>query len=273
MNSRRATTRVMKYARAARRAAAFTTLTLGFYAVWLLCRPFVSFSTGASSWLRSFIFQNWARCTAYALAVRVSVAGEPPPPPFLLVSNHLSYLDIVVLGALLGGVFVAKREVARWPVLGAMCRGMGTIFIDRESRRDAVRVAALIERRLREGDGVVLFPEGTSTRGRAVLPFKSALLETAARTGLPVSCAAITYRTAPPDAPADSSVCWWGTMTFLDHFGRLMQLAEIGAVVSFGDHAISSSDRKVLTAALHREVTARFTPVISAEQECELTRQ
>jgi 1-acyl-sn-glycerol-3-phosphate acyltransferase len=218
--------------------------------------------------LRRFIFRRWAKATAALLGVKIDAQGRPPRGAFFLVSNHLSYLDIVVLAALTDCVFIAKSEVARWPVIGLLSRGMNTIFIDREKRRDTARANALIERRLAKGQGVVLFAEGTSTEGARVLPFKSALLEQAARAGFAVSYAALSYRAPEGQSPAHLSVCWWGEMTFFKHLFELLHLSEIQALVRFGSEGILEENRKRLARKLHRAVSREFIPVIELGEEC-----
>ena len=141
------------------------------------------------------------RATA-TISGRITVEGQRPPAPFFLVANHLSYVDIVLLLAELPVVFVAKQELASWPVLGYLTRLVGNIFVDRQSRRDVPRVLAEIRRRIEIGYGVVVFPEGTSSDGSSVQPMKPALFEWAAQTEYPVHCAAIRYQTRPGSPPA-----------------------------------------------------------------------
>jgi 1-acyl-sn-glycerol-3-phosphate acyltransferase len=193
--------------------------------------------------------------------MKLDVRGVAPRPPFLLVVNHLGYADVVALAASCECVFVAKKEVGAWPVVGRLCRSMRTIFIDRRLRRDIPRALSLIEAALDEGAGVVLFAEGTSTRGAAVLPFKSPLLEAAARRGLPVHYASLSYCTPSGEAAAETSVCWWGDMTFPSHFFRLLKLKYFRADLAFGEGAIFEGDRKALAGRLWAEVVARFVPV------------
>jgi 1-acyl-sn-glycerol-3-phosphate acyltransferase len=178
--------------------------------------------------------------------LEVTVRGAPPKPPFLLVSNHLSYVDVLVFASLLKCAFVARGDVANWPVIGSLCRGAATIFVDRDKRKDVARVNGLIGQAIGDGRGIVLFAEGTSTRGDAVLPFKSSLLEQAARADFAVSYAALGYRTREGEPPADLAVCWWGDMTFVKHVVSLLYLSEIKATVAFGAEPIRADDRKVL---------------------------
>jgi 1-acyl-sn-glycerol-3-phosphate acyltransferase len=258
----------MSHIRATFRAVALCALTCAFCALWLASAVFVIAFDEAELALRRFIFRHWARATAALLGVRINAQGRPPRGAFFLVSNHLSYLDVVVFAALTDCVFIAKSEVARWPVIGLLSRRMNTIFIDREKRRDAARANALIERILAQGRGVVLFAEGTSTRGAVVLPFKSALLEQAARASFPVSYAALSYGVREGQSPAHMSVCWWGEMTFLKHLFELFHLSEIRAIVRFGSEGIQEGDRKMLATRLHHAVSSEFIPVVGLGGGC-----
>ncbi len=103
------------------------TLHIGFLFTFLSPRL-------AARW-RSFILKTWSRGLLLIGGVRRHTVGDPPEAPFFLVSNHLSYVDVAVLGSLVGGVFVAKAELSDWPAVGFLCRSVETIFIDREMRR------------------------------------------------------------------------------------------------------------------------------------------
>jgi 1-acyl-sn-glycerol-3-phosphate acyltransferase len=246
---------------AAARLFALCLLTAALYAVWVLGTALLYVSKRARARWRGLLFRLWGRATAAAIGMRLDARGVAPRPPFLLVVNHLSYADVVALAASCECMFVSKKEVAMWPVVGRLCRSMKTIFVDRRSRRDIPRALSLIEAALDAGAGVVLFAEGTSTRGRRVLPFKSPLLEAAARRGLPVHYASLSYRTPPGEAQAETSVCWWGDMTFPKHFFGLLKLRGFRADLAFGEEAIVEGDRKALAGRLWAEVVARFVPV------------
>ena len=146
------------------RALLFASTMVGWYALWLLAWPAARVFAAEKRWT-TWVYGRWARFAAAVLCLRVRLVGEVPPRPFLLVSNHLGYLDMILLGARLPVVFVAKAEVARWPVFGPLARQSGTLFVDRTLRRDAVRASGAIEEVLRAGRSLVLFPEGTSTDG------------------------------------------------------------------------------------------------------------
>jgi 1-acyl-sn-glycerol-3-phosphate acyltransferase len=220
----------------------------------------------AARW-RSFIFKNWSRGLLLIGGVRLHALGAPPKAPFFLVSNHLSYVDIAVLGSLVGGVFVAKSEIRNWPFIGFLCRSVETIFIDREMRRDIPRAIGEIERQLDLGQGVVLFAEGTSSSGASVLPFRPALLEPAARSEIPISYAALSYSTPTGEPEAHLSVCWWGGVPFAPHALEFFKLRRIDATVIFGDRYLQSPDRKTLARDLRTAVLESFRPTVHDDQQ------
>lgn len=212
----------------------------------------------------------WGRLMTRTLGVRIAVEGEPPPPGALLVSNHLSYLDIPVFASLLGFAFVSKDDVRRWPFWGQMADLGGTIYIDRSRRRDALRTLAGMQRALECGAGVVIFPEATSTSGDTIRPFRPALLADAADRQRPVHWATITYRlkASPTNSNPDSlaprareRVCWWGEMPFLPHLAGLCALKRVYCHVRFGDSPVQSADRKALAETLRQTMLQAHTPV------------
>ena len=210
---------------------------------------------------RRVVQRAWARSAARIIGMRVRIEGPRPPRGSLVVANHLGYLDPIALWSAASGTCVAKSEVAGWPLVGSLGRLVGTVFIDRSRRRDVLRVLPAIERELRRGGRVVLFAEATSTRGDRVLPFKSSLFEAAVRTGAPIACASVHYAT-PAGAPtADLAVCWWGSMTFLDHVYALLRLPRVDATVRFAPAALRGGDRKALARAAHAVVCAVWKPV------------
>jgi 1-acyl-sn-glycerol-3-phosphate acyltransferase len=156
---------------------------------------------------------------------------------------------------------VAKMEVAHWPVVGFLGRLTGTIFINREIKTDVVRVGAIIQESLNRGDGVVFFPEGTSSEGKSVGRFKSSLLHNFAVTSFPVHYAAISYSSRFADASQE--ICWWGDMTFLSHFWNVLKIPSFEAKVRFGAQPIVLCDRKALTEALRSRIETLFIPTSS----------
>ena len=191
---------------------------------------------------RHLCFRWASRSLLAVMGAQVEHHGTPPAPPFFLVTNHLSYIDILVLASRADAVFIAKSEVAGWPVIGSLCRSVGTLFVDRRANRDLPQVIAAIDRTLDGGQGVVLFPEGTSTPGEEVARFHPSLLEVAARAHYPVSYASLGYATPDGSDPAHLAVCWWGDMEFPGHLWNLLKLPRFHAKVSFGDERIQDDE-------------------------------
>jgi len=205
-----------------------------------------------SRWLQ------WCSCrTLRVFSVQFEARG-PLPPAGLLVCNHLSYLDILVLVALTPAVFVSKSEVQNWPVFGWFAKRSGTLFVDRTRRSDVTRMNAEIDRTLSGGNILVLFPEGTSWNGSEILPFKSSLLEPIVGSKHPLSVGRVTY--ALDDGLVEQDVCYWGDMTFLPHFLNLMTKRHIRARVTFAPIAQPAADRKELARQLHAEVVRLGDP-------------
>jgi 1-acyl-sn-glycerol-3-phosphate acyltransferase len=211
---------------------------------------------------RNAIYHLWSRGCLRLLGGRLRVEGEPPAAPFFLVSNHLSYVDIVVLASCLDAFFIAKVEISSWPLFGLLSRTVGTLFIDRELRRDVVRVNQLIEGVLDRGYGVILFPEGTSTQGCEVAAFRSALLDYPARQGMPVHVAALGYRTPSGQLPAHLALAWWGDVGFAPHASQLLGVRSFEATLRFSPRTVSSNDRKELAFAARQAVIEIFEPLV-----------
>jgi 1-acyl-sn-glycerol-3-phosphate acyltransferase len=248
----------MKYLLASIKFLLFILATCVLYATWFVLK----FAIPNRTYWRQLVFGAWTRCFAILAGMKVEVIGTPPHPPFFLVANHLSYVDIAALRAVVVGVFVAKQEIVNWFLAGRMVRDMGNIFIDRRNRRDIPRAGEEIIQKLSEGEGVIVFPEGTSTKGEDVLPFNSSFFEFAARTDVPVSYVSISYRTPEGRPPASETVCWWDETTFIAHMFRLFTQNEFTAVLSFGESEIVNTDRKQLAAELRQKVKEKFIPVI-----------
>lgn len=236
---------------------------LGYLAV-LVGNGVAALTRGPLPAWRLGLFRLWARAVLAILGARVVLEGRPPSPPFLLVANHLGYVDIALLAAQAPAAFVAREDLSRWPFWGVMSRSVGTIYVDRGAKRDLPRAAAEIERALARGIGVVLFPEGTSSDGSGVLPFRPSLLDPAARLGIPVHWATITYRALPGEPPASRSVCWAGSAPFLPHFLHLLRLRGFEAVLAYGEAPLADRDRKTLARDLEEAVRRALAPAGAA---------
>ncbi len=203
----------------------------------------------------SWALRTWSRLLLPAIGVRVVAEGPPPPRgPCVVCPNHMSHLDIAVLGALYGGVFVSRADVADWPIVGLLVRSVGTLFIRRELRADARRVGAEVEAEIRRGGRVTIFLEGGAGRGDVVRPFRSALLEAPATTGTPCVPALVRY-TLPgdPDVDPADAVAWADGQPFAAHTWGILELRRIVAHVTFLPPR-TDTDRKRLARALEDDV-------------------
>jgi lyso-ornithine lipid O-acyltransferase len=226
-------------------AAALVLVALDFAFQVLLRREHPSLHARAR-WLQ----RGCQRCLR-VLGVEFRATGEVPATG-LLVSNHLSYLDILVLSALTPAVFVAKREVKHWPVFGWFARLGGTLFVDREKRTQVGELTEALRGVLDQKVLVILFPEGTSSDGHTVLPFKSSLLEPATRCAHPLSASLIQYRLE--DGDVGEEVCYWKDMTLVPHLLNLLSKRRVKVLVRFSAVRKGSADRKELARQLHSEV-------------------
>ena len=203
---------------------------------------------------RSLWLHRTCRLMLRTIGVRFTVEGEPPPRTGVVASNHVSYLDILVLSAATPQVFLAKAEVRDWPVVGWFARAAGTQFIDRNRRSDVARQNTDFVHIVENDAVLTVFLEGTSTDGSTVRPFRSSLLEPAIVHRWPVTPAAIHYTCTGGDVAQD--VCWWGDMGFFEHLFRLVRTDAVTAHVRFGAPVASAEERKALAAHLHGEVVA-----------------
>lgn len=202
----------------------------------------------AAAWL-----QQTAEGCRRILALQSTPLG-PLPNRGLLVANHLSYLDIILLAALRPCVFVSKSDVRKWPLFGRCAILGGTIFVDRQRRTGVAGVASQMRAALGEDLLLVLFPEGTSSGGASVLPFRSSLLEPALELGCPVTATAISYHLDRGSVPDE--ICYWRDMTLLPHLLNVWSKPTIHATLRSGVPRLRTGDRKSLALELHHEVTA-----------------
>lgn len=141
--------------------------------------------------------QQWSARMLDIMGVELVVQGTPPTDgPVLLVSNHLSWLDVTAIHAARHVRFVSKSGVRHWPLIGTLSTGAGSLYIERERRRDAVRVVHDMTDALRNGDLIAVFPEGTTSDGRRLLPFHANLLQAAISSGAPVQPLALRFADA-----------------------------------------------------------------------------
>jgi 1-acyl-sn-glycerol-3-phosphate acyltransferase len=197
--------------------------------------------------------------------VQLEVEGVFPEQGGVLVTNHLGYLDVLVLASLGPTVFVSRADVQHWPLIGRLTRWCSTIYIDRTKREQIPAVIGEMKSALATGAQVVFFPEGTSGSGEEVMPFRASLFDVAADGDAPVRVAALSYRTPAEEPPARDSVCWWGDAGFPRHFFVLAGLTQVTASVNFPGAVFRSGDRKELAQRCHAAVTEAFVPVTGSQ--------
>ena len=187
------------------------------------------------------------------LGIRVIVEGVPPDRG-LIVSNHLSYVDILIYGATLPCVFVSKAEVRSWPLLGLLASFGGTVFIDRGRPSSAAAAAQQITTMLKAHVPVLLFPEGTSSDGSRVLRFHASLFAPAVLAASPVTAASISYSAAP--SAAEKDLCYYGDISFAPHLLKTLMLPQIEATLRFSALTRTYSDRKIAARESWSDVNA-----------------
>jgi 1-acyl-sn-glycerol-3-phosphate acyltransferase len=220
------------------------------------------------------------RLVCALLGVRIKVIGAPSSQrPLLIVSNHVSWIDISVITALAPVAFVAKREVASWPLFGLFAKLQRSVFVDRTRRHKTPEVNIEIARRLADGDPVVLFGEGTSSDGNRVLPFRSALIG-AARDALaaaghvehiliqPLSIAYVGFHGLPMGRQHRLLAAWYGDLDLFPHLRTVVQHGALDAVVSWGEPIAfdANSDRKAFARTLETEVRRLTTAALRGRE-------
>lgn len=205
----------------------------------------------------------WARGLLAGLGVRLSTPGEPPAGVYLIAANHVSWVDILVLSALFPARFVAKGEIASWPLFGMLAQSGGTLFLHRSRRRDLVRVGEAVRATLADGVHVVVFPEGGASRGDRVLPFHGALFDPVAGTDTSAGCLPVALSYTTPGEPWGSAwtVAWWGGMDFPRHAWRLLGLRRIQASVAWPPQLVRGHGRRELARGAQAALEERFRPL------------
>lgn len=250
----------MGWVRALVRGTLLAVVTFGGLALLLILRLIEAPIHGVRRPWTPWITQGVCRSAFLILGISHRVRGEQMTDPGAVVANHASWLDIFALNARKRIYFVAKDEVASWPGIGWLARATGTVFIRRDPR-DAKTQQRLFEGRLKAGHKLLFFPEGTSTDGLRVLPFKSTLFAAfftpELREILSVQPVTIVY--TPPEGEDPRFYGWWGDMGFGAHLLKVLAAPKQGAVEIVYHQPLrvaEAANRKSLTAAAERAVRA-----------------
>jgi 1-acyl-sn-glycerol-3-phosphate acyltransferase len=248
------------YLRVVRRGLPTAVLVFGGLAILLLVRLFEAVLCGAGRPVTSRMVRFVSRQSLRLMGIPLTIDGRPMRAHGGLVANHSSWLDIFALSAADRFYFVSKAEVASWPLIGWLARATGTVFIRRD-RRDTARQLSLFHERLALGHRLLFFPEGTSTDGQRILPFKTPLFEPylakGHEVGLMIQPVTVIY--TPPPEVEPRFYGWWGEMDFAPHLLKVLAIRCQGAVrvVFHAPIALDQvADRKALAARCEAAVRA-----------------
>lgn len=199
--------------------------------------------------------QAWSGRMLALMGITLEVQGTPPATgPVLLICNHLSWLDITCLHAARHVRFVSKSDVKHWPVIGTLSTGSGTLYIERERRRDALRVVHHMTEALRQGDLIGVFPEGTTSDGRGLLPFHANLLQAAISSGAPVLPAALRFADAATGETSQAPR-YIDDDNLLTSLWNTLRAPPLLAIVRFGEpQDPHGRDRRAWAQSLHEDV-------------------
>ncbi len=217
----------------------------------------------------------WHRLVTKLLGMRIRVYGEiAAGRPLLIASNHVSWTDIMVLGSLADVHFIAKSELAGWPIIGTLARLQRTVFVEREKRRRSGEQAGEIGARLSNGDPIVLFAEGSTSDGNLMLPFKSTLFG-AARKALeanggrtvtiqPVAIAYTRLQGMPMGRLHRAHAAWIGERALVPHLRELLSEGAIDLEVHFGEPVVATpdADRKQIAREVERQVRTMLSAAL-----------
>jgi lyso-ornithine lipid O-acyltransferase len=222
----------------------------------VLLRPFLAPLAlfGVPRWWPAAV---WFRLFLPAIGVRVVERGRPAARPALLAANHVSWLDIAALGTRVGGGFVSKAEVAKWPLIGWFATGTGTVYLSRGAHQIQHTHAAL-RQRLRDGYSIAVFPEGTTTAHRLPHLFHSRLFAAAIDTGVPVQPVALHYP-PPADSPHEQhpAAPFINAMGFLEHLLGVMACPGLTVEITYCEPvAVTGRDRRRLAAETREAICA-----------------
>ncbi len=251
--------------------ALFPAFAIGVPAQWLALR----IAPPLARWM-PVIFHRYLLFVLGVKVVRIGVAD--PRKPLLIASNHLSWLDIVVISSLFPVSFIAKSEVASWPLFGTLARLQRSIFVERQRRGKTAEVNRSIARRLQTGDALVLFAEGTTSDGTRILTFRSALIGAAqAATGeqaavsyiQPLNIAYPRIGGLPIGRADHPLIAWHGDMELVPHLSDFLTLPSVDCRVTLLPARIvePGSDRKALTREIEAEIRAAHARALTGRDD------
>jgi 1-acyl-sn-glycerol-3-phosphate acyltransferase len=251
--------------------AAFVSLWGFFFALVATVHVWISIFGLPNRWqVISRLNRNFTLLVRLILNIKVCVSGDEGQLErggYVIIANHVSYVDGIVLGSIFPIVFVSKREVKKWPIVGQWNVLCGTIFINRQRKELAGALIDELTRKLKQEANILLFPEGTSTNGEQMLPFQTVPLAAPLRSRsiiVPVTIAYKTIDEQPVSAPNRDLIYWYGDMDFVSHFWNLLALRNVEVLVTIQPkiecfrYPDNSAGRKKLAEDCYNSVLGRF---------------
>lgn len=223
--------------------------------------------------IRRFFMHLWARSVSSGLGIKIRVNGSRPDLDsrgLFVISNHMGPLDILVLAAVMPMAFVSRHDVAQWPFVGIMARSGGTIFANRKLKNTTGALVNEIAAHLKLGDNVLVFPEGTSSNGEKLLPFKSSVFEAPVMTRspiLPINLSYVSINGKPFTPQTRDHVCWYGEMEFIPYIWELLGSHGIRVDITFNPTFLPGPTRKETAIIAHNRVKKNFRPILPVADE------
>jgi 1-acyl-sn-glycerol-3-phosphate acyltransferase len=252
--------------------AAFLSLWVVFFVLVAIVHLWISILGLPNRWkILSRLNRNYTLLLRLILNIKVTIAGDEGQLErggYVIIANHVSYVDGIVLGSIFPIVFVSKREVKKWPIVGQWNVLCGTIFINRQRKKEVGALVREMTRKLRQEANILLFPEGTSTNGEKMLPFQTVPLAAPLRSRsiiVPVNLAYKTIDEQPVTAVNRDFVYWYGDLDFVTHFWNLLGQRGVEVLVTLHPkiecfrYADNSAGRKKLAEDCYNRVLGRVT--------------
>ena len=262
--------------------AAFLSLWVFFFGLVALVHLWISVLGMPNRWkIISRINRTYTLLLRSILNIKVTIVGNEGQLErggYVIIANHVGYIDGIVLGSIFPIVFVSKKEVRSWPIVGQWNILCGTVFIDRQHKEQVGLLVQEMSRKLKHEANILLFPEGTSTNGERMLPFQTAPLAAPLRSRSVIMPATLVYKSLD-DVPVNTAnrdlIYWYGNMDFVSHFWKLLALRSIAVLVTIQPkvecfrYSDNSAGRKKLAEDCYNRVLGRITET-SLDQDDEI---
>lgn len=211
--------------------------------------------------IRPVLARKLGRLLLYASNIRIRHDGSRPPQGSLIVANHLSWADAFTFLGELGCRFMANHLYGEIMGFRSVLQSMGVAFINRMSLKAVGPARRMMQSILQKGESLMIFPEGRTSRGAGVRPFRAALLQVAVDLGIPVSWASVSYETPAGWPPASVVIGWEEWPPLITHIYRAFHAPRIVCRISYGGQVVPADNRKSLAVRLHEAVSTRFRPM------------